>query len=403
MAHSKIVPLFQLVIIYFLYDNLLTPFTPRISCKCLLTACFAPLTNFVIPSTGSNATGNRDKDKAESHIRKSLHLLTQVCISEPSLLMTLFSLYGASASASAMEKEQTNVVSRQIVADGDVSKVLRDGDKDDGGTQTTATEGSATTAITSDTTITDVGSSNKYELICVLIEKELESIIPVLARRMGPAEVFSLVASPHSGSGVVEPLARPLLERTLETMHPDYNTPATSEMVEKVQAYLQSPLFQTSFGVETEQSTTATATATDTTSLCAVRDAAEIRLLVPLLGGLPSADVLSLLPRILRTFSDTSSGSGSSGDSTSSSDTALLNAFRRIYAARPPSVPKATLFAALHRYVNLCYTILSFIFFTRLICQWMPTTNHDPTPSFVHLFVHSIILLSIDWILKPQD
>ena len=259
--------------------------------------------------------------------------------------MTMFSLYGASASASAAEIEKTHVLSRQATAVGD-AKMVGDGDKGDVGGQATASEGSATATAT-DATAADAGSSNKYELICALIEKELESVVPVLARRLGPAEVFSLVASPHSDSGVIEPLARPLLERTLETMHPDYNTPATSEMVEKVQGYLQSPLFQSSFGLEKEHPS-----ATDATALSAARDAAEIRLLVPLLGGLPSADVLSLLPRILRAFSDTTTGS-SSGDSGSSGDTALLNAFRRIYAARPPSVPKATLFAALHRFVNV--------------------------------------------------
>ena len=234
------------------------------------------LTLQYLTSTGSNITGNRDKDKAESHIRKSLHLLTQVCISEPSLLMTMFSLYGASASASAAEIETSN---------GDASTVLRDGDKDDVGAPATASDGTAATAMATDTIAANVGASNKYELICSLIDKELESIVPVLARRMGPAEVFSLVASPHGDSGVIEPLARPLLERTLETMHPDYNTPATSEMVEKVQAYLQSPLFQTSFGLEIEHPAIATASATavtDTTASSAARDAAEIRLLVPL-------------------------------------------------------------------------------------------------------------------------
>jgi hypothetical protein len=237
-------------------------------------------------------------------VRKSLHLLTQVCIAEPSLLSTLYGLYGAAAAAGAEE-------ARAALAEGqgvEAPEPVASESKDDGGTPAAAATAAPAAAAAA-------GAANKYEVMCALIEKELESIVPVVARRMGAPDLFTLLSSHHT-----DPLARPLLERALDTMHPDYNTPATSDVIDRVRTYLASSAF----------------TATLPTD-AALRDAAEVRLMIPLLGGLPSADVLLLLPRILRTFAE------------GSADTAVLNALRRIYSARPPALPKAALFAALHR------------------------------------------------------
>lgn len=258
------------------------------------------------PPSSSGSGGSGSREKTEGHVRKSLHLLTQVCIAEPSLLSTLYGLYGAAAAAAAEEARSTgSAVGGQ--------KEVEPAPSTDG------KDGSAPVPVVPVPPAVATGS-NKYEIMCALIEKELESIVPVVARRMGAAELFTLLSSHR-----IDPLARPLLERALDTMHPDYHTPATSDIIDRVRSYIASSAFTATLLAGTED-------------IPALRDAAEVRLLVPLLGGLPSADVLLLLPRILRTYA-----------AAGTSDTAVLNALRRIYAARPPALPKAALFAALHR------------------------------------------------------
>ena len=70
---------------------------------------------------------------------------------------------------------------------------------------------------------------------------------------------------------------------------------------------------------------------------------AALQLYIPLLGGFSPLEIIEILPKLLKVYNE--------------EPETLKNVFRRIHSARPPPLSKATLFAALHRYVlaiHLC-------------------------------------------------
>lgn len=289
------------------------------------------------------------REKTEQSVKKSIQLLTQLSVSEPFLLNALFNLYGA-----ALSVTQSVTTERKIKEMG--------GDKDggtEGGADGSAGDGDGSVAVpsTSTTEATAVKKvsrvESKYTVICDIIEAELSSIIPIISKRQDSLSLFSALTRTDS-----DPCIRPLLEITLEIIHTDYTLPASPALIEAVKAYTESRPFALSMQnhdlklqleKEKEEKIEKNEDISEIIKEIEMANAAfeeekvtaSLRLFFPLLGGFSAVEILDLIPRLLKTFSD--------------EPEVLKNVFKRIYSARPPALSKATLFAALHRYVLKMY------------------------------------------------
>lgn len=274
------------------------------------------------------------REKVEAHVRKSVQMLSQVCVAEPSMLAVFFALYGAAAACAAREYEALVQAQMKDGANGPSSSA-NEGATSESKEPPSTVEGSEKTATapSGDTTQQKQAppkDETKFGVMCHVLERELDGIIPVASKRVGSLHLLSYLARAD-----MDPLSRRLLERTLELMHADYSLPASTQLVERVNKYIADGVVGANEGVSEEEI-----------------DEVTVKLLVPVAGGMSTQDALGLLPKVVRVLDDQSD--------------ALMNAFRRMYLARPPPVSKAALFAALHRYVqcyvNYQYALIKYIF-----------------------------------------
>jgi hypothetical protein len=282
------------------------------------------------------------REKTEQAVKKSIQLLTQLSISEPFLLNILFNLYGSAVSAS--QSLMTERKMKEIGGNKDTGTESADSSAGDG---SAAAPAASTAEATADTKVLRIES--KYTVICDIIEAELSSIIPIISKRQDSLSLFSALTKTDT-----DPYTRPLLEITLEIIHTDFTVPASPTLIEAVRAYTESRPFALSIlnhdlELQLEKEKEEKIKNNENTSEIAKeieiahsafeekKVMATLRLFFPLLGGFSSAEILDLIPKLLKTFSD--------------EPEVLKNVFRRIYSARPPPLSKATLFAALHRCV----------------------------------------------------
>ena len=174
----------------------------------------------------------------------------------------------------------------------------------------------------------------KYSVMCSAMEKELEGIIPAVSKRVGSVHLFAFLARRD-----VDPFSRRLLERTLGLMQTDYSMPAPVKLVDEVKKFIA-----TTIVVSKETGATG-----EETESVVDEDEATVKLLVPVLGAMTTQEVYDILPKLVRVLDDQSD--------------VLLNAFRRIYSARPPPLSKAALFAALHSYRIICTLSYSYFYY----------------------------------------
>ena len=291
------------------------------------------------PATFSPAA----REKTESAVKKSIQLLTQLSISEPSLLNVLFNLYGTALSVS-----QGIITERKMKEIGGNKDAVTEGSADSSaGDGSTVPPATPTIEVTADTKESRVES--KYTVICDIIEAELSSVIPIISKRQDSLSLFSALTKTDS-----DPCIRPLLEITLEIIHTDYSIPASPALISAVRAYTESRSFSLSIQnhdlevqleKEKEEKINNNENSSEIvkeieiahTAFEEKKVTATLRLFFPLLGGFSSSEILDLIPKLLKTFSD--------------EPEVLKNVFKRIYSARPPPLSKATLFAALHRCV----------------------------------------------------
>ena len=291
------------------------------------------------PATFSPAA----REKTELAVKKSIQLLTQLSISEPSLLNVLFNLYGTALSVS-----QGIMTERKMKEIGGNKDAVTEGSADSSaGDGSTVPPATPTIEVTADTKVPRV--ENKYTVICDIIEAELSSVIPIISKRQDSLSLFSALTKTDS-----DPCIRPLLEITLEIIHTDYSVPASPALISAVRAYTESRSFSLSIQnhdlevqleKEKEEKINNNENSTEIvreieiahTAFEEKKVTATLRLFFPLLGGFSSSEILDLIPKLLKTFSD--------------EPEVLKNVFKRIYSARPPPLSKATLFAALHRCV----------------------------------------------------
>jgi hypothetical protein len=297
------------------------------------------------------------REKTEQAVKKSIQLLTQLSISEPSLLNILFNLYG-----SAMSMSQSLMTERKMKELGGDKDAGTGSADNSGGDGSTAVPAASTAEATAHTKVPIIES--KYTVICDIIEAELSSIIPIISKRQDSLSLFSALTKSDS-----DPCIRPLLEITLEIIHTDYTVPASPALIEAVRAYTESRPFALSIlnhdlepqlekekeeKIKNNENTSEVVKEIEIahTAFEEKKVTATLRLFFPLLGGFSSGEILDLIPKLLKTFSD--------------EPEMLKNVFKRIYSARPPPLSKATLFAALHRCVcsiccnGLVVTVYSF-------------------------------------------
>ena len=264
------------------------------------------------------------KEKIEVLSRKSLQLLSQLCISEPALLKVLFSIYGAAASANKV------LISADPGPNSSSSSELKkvelkvEGEK---GKEDSSSSGEKL----------NVRVESKYTIVCDMIEAELSNIIPIISKRKESALIFSMLSSPDN-----DPYVRALLEISTEIMCSDYSVPANAELIKAVRLYTESSLFLRSlegydeFNNKNENSIENEKTIDSNNSIFEeTKKTATLRMFFPLLGGFEYSELIALLPNLLISFGD--------------QPEVIKTAFKRMFSARPPPLSRAKLFAALHR------------------------------------------------------
>ena len=262
------------------------------------------------------------KEKIEVLSRKSLQLLSQLCISEPALLKVLFSIYGAAASANKI------LLSADPGSDSSSTTELKkvelkvEGEK---GKEDSSSSGEK------------VRVESKYTIVCDMIEAELSNIIPIISKRKESALIFSMLSSSDN-----DPYVRTLLEISTEIMCSDYSVPANAELIKAVRLYTESSLFLRSlegydeFNNKNENSIENEKTIDSNNSIFEeTKKTATLRMFFPLLGGFEYSELIALLPNLLISFGD--------------QPEVIKTAFKRMFSARPPPLSRAKLFAALHR------------------------------------------------------
>ena len=224
-------------------------------------------------------------DNQEPYIRTCFHFFLQYCILNPSLVKVLTDIY---AIAALQKQKEINNTSNN--------------------TDNTVMEVSETTA-TNPTPI-----KSKWDVIKSILESSLRDILPALIKRhkMDSQRVENEILSAIMN---YDTLSRPLLDQVLLVLNRDETLPASSTMIIKVKEYL-SEIVDTSKSEEE-------------------RALDDIRTLIPLLGGMQSQEILTLLPTIMKSF-------------VNDLDTLKL-AFCRIVQARPPALSRKELLSYLHR------------------------------------------------------
>ena len=282
-------------------------------------------------------------DKTIFQVKKSVQLLSQLCLVKPSLLTILYGIYGTAAASH-----------REIITDSNSTsdEVQEKSVKVTASTSVTATATATSNAAASTDVIATKGTINsKYSVICDVIESEISSITPAIAKHLDSLALFSMFISKES-----DPFMRPLLELCLQITHSDPSIPASLALIEAVKEYLKTPLFLRSvtgydeykkheeeLNNSTNKDDVKIASATSTSTSISIslfesnKSVATLKLYFPLLGGLSAAELIGLLPRLLNSFCD--------------EPDVLKDAFKKIYSARPPPLSRAALFAALHRWV----------------------------------------------------
>ena len=283
-------------------------------------------------------------DKTIFQVKKSVQLLSQLCLVKPSLLTILYGIYGTAA---ACHKEI--ITESNSASDGGVQKesvqVIDNPSATATATATATSAATSSAAATSDATAVKGTMISKYSVICDVIESEISSITPAIAKHLDSHAMFSMFINKES-----DPFMRPLLELCLQITHSDPSIPASPALIEAVKNYLKTPLFLRSVtgydqyikhekelnnNTNEDDIKISSASSTLKSIFESNISVATLKLYFPLLGGFSAVELIGMLPKLLESFSD--------------EPDVLKDAFKKIYSARPPPLSRAALFAALHR------------------------------------------------------
>lgn len=163
--------------------------------------------------------------------------------------------------------------------------------------------------------------------------------------------ILPAISQGNSLESIFDTLARrcdrpcwPLVEYALNLLLADLAVPASLTLIQKVRRFV---LHETAPEGESAQDGSAAEESKDmqvedaasTTSIQDVVDTDAFKLMLPLIGGVATAEVEAVLPRIVGLYEEDAEG--------------LKKIFARITKARPPPLTKSALLVALHRYRSL--------------------------------------------------
>jgi len=247
------------------------------------------------------AVPTSSKDKFETHVKRSTHLLLQLCSAQPALFGVVMDIAGAAARSlcpdGVYDDPPPAAPSAAVAGEGDV-EVKAEGS---GSTASGPEPAAVTTTAPSEVVF---GPKQQLRSLLEVLRSEMSKILPAVAHSFPTDQVFCYLAR-------CDPFAAPLLEHALGVLHSDMQQPPTLRLLETVHVFQQ-------------------------LNNIADDPAKKLRYTVSLLGGLPGSDVRDLLPSVLGAYHG---------------DSELLNtAFSRIVMARPPALTKASLLVAMHRY-----------------------------------------------------
>jgi len=240
-------------------------------------------------------------DNQETYIRTCFHFFLQYCILNPSLVIVLTDIYAIAALQK--QKEINNIINNNI------------NNNIDNNNNAMEINETTTTITTTSTTITNtIPIKSKWDVIKSILESSLRDILPALIKRhkMDSNRIENEILSAIMNYDI---LSRPLLDQVLLVLNRDETLPASSTMIIKVKEYLLEIV--------------------DTSKSDEEKALDDIRTLIPLLGGMQSQEILTLLPTIMKSF-------------VNDLDTLKL-AFCRIVQARPPALSRKELLSYLHR------------------------------------------------------
>ncbi|KAJ1402692.1 Symplekin tight junction protein C terminal-domain-containing protein [Ochromonadaceae sp. CCMP2298] len=266
-------------------------------------------------------------EQTEVQARRVIQLLSQLCVVDLRLLGAFAEMYAVSSRAEAEAVES----GAEEAAEEAKSEAPED----------TAVSSSPTPAPAPKWKMTDTLTSS------------LRNILPAIYGSNSPEEAFTQLAQ------ATAPEARPLLEAALNVLYADFSAPATLAMVSLVRKFATKGVAAAEAvaaaavmgeageavagegeGATEEKEekgavagTGAGAGVEEVVLLYRITDAADFRLMLPLISGLPASEVEASLPAIIRQLDPE----------------ALKVVFSRITKARPPPLTKAALLVALHR------------------------------------------------------
>ena len=246
----------------------------------------------------------RNESDVQPYAKRSLHLLLQLSLSRPTLLVPLLDLYGT---ARGIQLHQN--ASGDEAASGSLSEELKSAVQ-------TLPQGCG-------------------EILCQRLQKEVLNITPAVTTSSRDTDaVFETLLQ-------ADVQALPMLILVLNSVLVDLEIPASDRMVRVVRSLFDS----------------------------LPEENKDIRLLIPVLGGMTREDVEALLPRLILELQqhdgdgDASSahdssavgGAGADGEGETATEY-MRKCIARITRARPPPLSRANLLVALHRYALIKLT-----------------------------------------------
>lgn len=262
-----------------------------------------------------------DSASIESHTRRCIHLLSQICQQDYKLVSCFLDLMG---SVSAITKVNNIEEAMEIIGSA--------GDPD----------GQGDSARFSD--------ADRYKTIFNILKQQLKTILPAIALNTPVADVFESVARS-------DPKAISLVQECLGVLHSDLYSSTTPECVKKVQCFLEyiygaptgtargpcmpieEDAAEESKKMDTEESTAEVAVKTEEDRLLYLvnLDDMQLRFVYPILSGFDRIEVERLLPRIIK-------------ESVGKDNDALNVIYERISLSKSnPPLSKAQLLVYLHR------------------------------------------------------
>jgi hypothetical protein len=222
--------------------------------------------------------GVRQEGDVESFAKRSLHLLLQLSLCRPALLVSLLDLYGT---ARGLQQYQLGV------GTDDASAAFKSNMKN--------------------------LPANCGEVICSLLQTEVLNITPAVTSSTRDTDtVFELLLQ-------ADIQALPMLILVLNSVLVDLEIPASDHMVEIVKAFYDS----------------------------LPGGNRDIRLLIPILGGMRGSNVEALLPQLILDLLQGESA-GEEGGAVKANEF-MRKCIMRITRARPPPLSRASLLVSLHR------------------------------------------------------